>query len=178
MTNISFKACYSKDNLGKYLFGDADFLAASDLNSLNELVGTTDLDLKWADVGTLMMQNDQRIMITRSMDCFYERGLYKGNPQIYRSIKFPLIGSYGKVLGVQGISIPVSSRAMISLTKQQTACLKQLALGMTVRQIGDALGLSPKTVEHYLDAVKSKLHCESRSELILQAIERGLVGFM
>ncbi len=32
--------------------------------------------------------------------------------------------------------------------------------------------------EHYLEAVKLKLNCQTRPELILQAIERGLVIFL
>jgi DNA-binding NarL/FixJ family response regulator len=88
----------------------------------------------------------------------------------------PLYGHSGNVLGIHGLSIPVGEQCLIPLTNQQTACLKQLALGNTYKQIAHELGLSAKTVEHYLDAVKLKLNCQSRSDLILQAIERGLVG--
>jgi DNA-binding NarL/FixJ family response regulator len=56
------------------------------------------------------------------------------------------------------------------LTSQQFKCLLQLVRGMTVKQIAATLELSPKTVEHYLDAVKNKLNCSSRYELISLAL--------
>jgi DNA-binding NarL/FixJ family response regulator len=97
-------------------------------------------------------------------------------PYYFRSTKSPLIGNKGRILGVQCVSFPVSDQCLIPLTKQQMACLKELALGFTQKQMAKNLGLSQKTVEHYLDAVKNKLQCKTRSELIMQAIERGLVA--
>ena len=58
-----------------------------------------------------------------------------------------------------------------NLTSQQFKCLLHLVKGMTIKQIATELTLSPKTVEHYLDAVKIKLNCHSRSELIGAALK-------
>jgi len=58
-----------------------------------------------------------------------------------------------------------------NLTKRQLDCLLYLVKGLTIKQIGCELMLSPKTVEHYLDAVKTKLNCHTRSELIEKAFQ-------
>lgn len=138
----------------------------------------TDMDLpeqeqhapKW-------IKNDHRIMTTRVAENLFELCNCAGTLQWFRSYKTPIFGNTGNVIGITGVSIKISDDALIPLTKQQTACLKHLAFGFTHKQIAETLGLSAKTVEHYLDTVKVKLKCDSRSELILQAIERGLINF-
>ena len=57
------------------------------------------------------------------------------------------------------------------LTDRQLDCLYYLVQGMTIRQIGEVMQLSARTVEHYLEAVKSKLQCKSRAELISAALK-------
>jgi len=145
---------------------ESDFVGLS-LNELSSQEGHTE---EW-------INNTNVIIKDQVPRAFIECATRKdGATQWFRSYRSPLHGHAGKVLGVHGLSIPVSERSLIALTKQQTACLRFLALGNTYKQIAIELGLSAKTVEHYLDAVKIKLSCESRSELIMQAIERGLVG--
>lgn len=60
------------------------------------------------------------------------------------------------------------------LTQRQYDCLYFLVRGMTAKEIGKKLGLSPKTVEHYLDNIKIKLNCQKRSNLIEKALQMGM----
>lgn len=55
------------------------------------------------------------------------------------------------------------------LTDQQLECLFHLVKGKTIRKIGETMKLSHRTVEHYLEAVKIKLSCKTREELIAKA---------
>lgn len=57
-----------------------------------------------------------------------------------------------------------------SLTKRQLDCLYYLTKGMTIKEIAKSLSLSPRTVEHYLETIKDKLNCHSRSELFAKAL--------
>lgn len=61
------------------------------------------------------------------------------------------------------------------LTNRQLDCLHCLVRGMTMKQIGKTLNLSPKTVEHYLYNIRTKLHCFSRSELIGKALQMNAI---
>ncbi len=174
----SFYATYTKSDSGYYMAINEDLLTAAGANKMDDVVGRKDAELPWAQFAQIYLGNDAQVMQTRKNHIFYEKCLYQGRPQIYRATKAPIIGNTGKVLGIHGVSVLVGERCLISLTKQQTACLKFLALGNTHKQIGDHLGLAQKTVEHYLDTVKTKLRCHSRSELIMQAIERGLIDVL
>jgi DNA-binding CsgD family transcriptional regulator len=53
-----------------------------------------------------------------------------------------------------------------NFTPREKECIYQLALGQTGKQIAEALGLSYRTVEFYLDNARSKLGLERRSEII------------
>lgn len=58
----------------------------------------------------------------------------------------------------------------VELTDRQTDCLLYLVKGMTIKEIAKELNLAPKTIEHYLTTVKTKLNCHSRSSLITRAL--------
>jgi DNA-binding CsgD family transcriptional regulator len=173
---------YSKDAQGRYIYVNQTQLECAQLAaghpiSVDDILDRNDRELPWQALHAAnLIQNDGFILNTGKNQTFVETGPVDGRAGYYRSFKSPLLGRSGKIVGVQGISIPLDARCLIPLSKQQMACLKGLALGNTHKQIAHELGLSPKTVEHYLNTVKQKLNCESRSDLILQAIERGLVG--
>ena len=59
----------------------------------------------------------------------------------------------------------------VQLTKRQADCLFYLAKGMASKQIAQQLQLSPKTIEHYLTNVKTKLGCHNRAELIAKGLK-------
>jgi DNA-binding CsgD family transcriptional regulator len=59
------------------------------------------------------------------------------------------------------------------LSKQQKECLRYLVKGMSTKKIAQMLQLSPRTVEHYLDAVKTKFRCGSQMELIDKVFKLG-----
>jgi DNA-binding CsgD family transcriptional regulator len=176
VSGLSVFPCYAKDNKGLYISMNQDFLDVSCLSSANAVAGNTDEALPWGFNARTIMENDQLVIRSGQIKTFFEQSVYEGKPHLFRSRKSPLLGLSGKIIGVQCVSIPVSEKCRIPLTSQQTLCLKYLAIGFTHKQIGLKMGLSQKTVEHYLGAVKLKLNCKSRAELILQAIERGLIG--
>ena len=54
----------------------------------------------------------------------------------------------------------------VHISKQQQRCLFFLSEGMTMKEIGWELNISPRTVEFYLNLVKNKTGLRRRSELI------------
>lgn len=57
------------------------------------------------------------------------------------------------------------------LTQRQLDCLRYLVRGMTMKQIANEMSLSPRTIEHYLEAIKRKFNCHSRADIIAKAFE-------
>lgn len=58
---------------------------------------------------------------------------------------------------------------LLTLSKREKECLSLLKDGHSYHTIGLFLGLSERTIEHYLESVKTKLNLETRAELFLTA---------
>lgn len=63
----------------------------------------------------------------------------------------------------------------VVLSKRQSECLYYLLRGKSAVSIAKLLGLSPKTVEYYIDEIKNKMVCNNKAEVIEKAIEMGYI---
>lgn len=54
----------------------------------------------------------------------------------------------------------------IELTRRESQCMHLLCRGLTSKYIARKLGLSNRTVEGYIDNIRSKTNSRSKSELI------------
>lgn len=61
------------------------------------------------------------------------------------------------------------------LSKRESECLFYLLRGKTAKEIARALTLSHRTVEGYIENIKFKLCCRTKTELIGKAIDQGLL---
>ncbi len=61
------------------------------------------------------------------------------------------------------------------LTERERETLVLVAEGMSNRDIGDRLGVSPRTVEVHLSRVYKKLGASSRTEAALAAVRGGII---
>lgn len=77
----------------------------------------------------------------------------------------------GKILESASLQ---NTHDIYNLSKKELACIKQLMLGKTAKQIGKALGISPRTVEFHITNIKSKLRCYRKSEIIEFLIKNEL----
>ncbi len=57
------------------------------------------------------------------------------------------------------------------LSKRETECAYYLIRGMTYKEIGRVLDISPRTVECHIDSMKIKLNCYKRSQLVSKILE-------
>lgn len=64
------------------------------------------------------------------------------------------------------------------LTEKQRNCLFLLIRGKTVKEVASIVKLSPRTVEDHIDAMKSKLHCFSKRELVEKSINEGFLHYI
>jgi len=63
----------------------------------------------------------------------------------------------------------------LPLTERQQACLSLLIRGKTIKEIAFILGISNRTVEDHINAMKYKLGCNNKSQLIEKAIDSGFL---
>jgi two-component system response regulator NreC len=68
-----------------------------------------------------------------------------------------------------------ATRALDGLTEREQEVLEQLAEGASNAAIGEALGISPKTVARHRENIMRKLNLHSRSELVKYAIRKGII---
>lgn len=64
-----------------------------------------------------------------------------------------------------------------ALTSRELMVLRLLAGGLRDRQIANRLGLSVRTVQHYVSNILSKLEAETRTEAVRNALANGLIVF-
>jgi len=57
----------------------------------------------------------------------------------------------------------------IDLTKRESECFYLLSKGILTKKIASILGLSPKTVQIYIDKIKNKMGLVHKSELTEKA---------
>lgn len=75
---------------------------------------------------------------------------------------------------------PVSAEALrenleVTLTQRESEVLKQLAFGLTNKEIASALGLRYDTVKEHVQHVLRKLGVNDRTQAAVWAVRRGLV---
>ena len=62
------------------------------------------------------------------------------------------------------------------LTPREVEILRQLALGLSNKEIATALSIGDETVKTHVGNVLAKLQVENRAQAIVQALKRGLVS--
>lgn len=80
-----------------------------------------------------------------------------------------------RVLAAAGL--PRAARAPLpaGLSAREAEVLRLLALGLTNRQMGDELGISPKTAGHHVQHIYTKVGVSTRGAAALWAIEHGVL---
>jgi DNA-binding NarL/FixJ family response regulator len=66
--------------------------------------------------------------------------------------------------------------AVDDLTPRERDVLRQLALGRSNKDIGEALFIAEETVKTHVGHVLAKLHVENRAQATVQALKRGLIA--
>jgi DNA-binding CsgD family transcriptional regulator len=183
--NIPF-ALYWKDRKGTYLGANHFIATKGGYQETQDVLGLVDFDFTWIKEAPIFRHNDQQVIETGALGCFLEPSTHAGNMKAYAiSHKLPLKTRLNKIIGCIGLSFQIDPKTTpiplslwdhpllyntdVILSPRQIDCLYRLVLGMTIREIGESLALSYKTVEHYIETVKMKLNCSSRSQLIRKA---------
>ena len=70
---------------------------------------------------------------------------------------------------------PLDGDGLDVLSQRERQVLELVAEGLTSPQIGEQLGISPKTVARHRERIMNKLNLHSCSELVKFAIRTGLI---
>lgn len=90
----------------------------------------------------------------------------KGEPVFSPQLASLVLGEFRRLAKASG---PVEV-----LSDREREVLQYVARGHTYREIGEALFISPKTVENHVRNILSKLHLNRRQELIRFAVDHGI----
>jgi DNA-binding NarL/FixJ family response regulator len=91
-----------------------------------------------------------------------------GEPVFSPQLAALLIGEYRRLAtsGPTGSTLP--------LTEREREVLAHIARGESYKAVGEALFISPKTVENHVRNTMAKLHLSRRHELIRWAVDHGI----
>ncbi len=147
----------------------ADFNLAHFINLVERHPGYIDLYCFGANANNPGIMNFylNKMDILEKFKCYFKE---ESSNLINKALKSKVILSDNMLPPYKGL-LEYPSYALDSnqLTDRQADCLYYLVNGMSIKQIAKRLILSPRTVEHYLEAVKMKMGCESRVELFEKA---------
>ena len=98
------------------------------------------------------------------------RAASRGEAYIHPSLQRKLIGDY-----VSRTDGGDHGSNLADLTERELEVLRLIVDGLTSREIGESLVISPNTVERHRQNIMSKLGLHNRAELVRYAISKGLV---
>jgi len=169
---------YWKDCNGRYLGANQAYISKLHQekrlpNNTTTIIGLSDRDLFPDRVATNFVQNDEFVIKQQQAKTFIERS-YSTSHYQHRllSRKCPLLID-GKLCGVIGKTHDFSSirvnQEQVELTSREWQVYVTILYSMTAKEAAEIIGISDKTIEKYIAALKTKLNCYRRSELITLA---------
>ena len=173
------------------------------LKSVHNMIGKTDYDLCWSQSAHLFMKHEQDALSGKEYSTLIPLKNSSGENKLFLHTKIGKKDANNKIVGITCHSVevfcPKWNEYMILLEKNSPIQVKQyyfhnenssqltgrekeilfyIARGKSNKIIANALRLSVRTIEHYLENLKNKLHYKTRAELISFAIQNGFLAFL
>lgn len=162
---------FIKNKRNQYLWANDFFVQKSaGFNSLNEIVNKRDHHFSWKDYTDELIANDKLLFDSVKDINVNERILrHDGTYVDIVSKKCPVFDNKQKIIGLLGFSLelPKPSCSKI-LSQREFTVVLLMSEGFTDKQIGQKCGLSPRTVEFYLNNAKRKIGVTTRAQLIVR----------
>jgi PAS domain S-box-containing protein len=102
----SSNVIYLKDREGKYLLVNQEHKKL--FGRMGEIIGKTDYEFFPKEVARVLRDYDAQVWEDESTHVFTEVVSHEDGPHTYRSVKFPLKNSQGKMLAMGGISTDIT----------------------------------------------------------------------
>lgn len=180
-----------KDKSLRFLSCSEGVAELAGVDSPYQMIGKTDDDFMWSNRSQFYRKEEDIALSGRELQQIQTQKTVKGVINIFVT-KSPLYNLSRKIVGTVGSSIDIShyfitkkdikivdSGALIRqkyyLTKREVEVLKLLLYGYTNKLVATQLHISIRTVESHVDAIKQKLGCQHKHQILKQAILSGLL---
>jgi two-component system nitrate/nitrite response regulator NarL len=95
------------------------------------------------------------------------RAIHEGEAYVSPGLAAKLLGMRGRTLAAER-----RSQRFVDLTEREEEILRLVCQGQSNKEIGDNIGLTEKTVKHYMTNILQKLHARNRVEAAMIAKQR------
>lgn len=102
--------------------------------------------------------------------------VYQGEAMIAPGMAVKLLDEFAGVSNPSASHEPSPAAGQAALSEREQQVLQLVAAGLSNKEIGLKLSLSPHTIKAHLRSILDKLHLRSRSEAAAWAARRGLTG--
>ena len=105
------------------------------------------------------------------IDCL--EGVMEGTPPFSPGLADKLLAEFGRLATASRIAgIPPAGPT--ALTDRQRQVLELVAAGLTYKEVGARLNLSPRTIKYHMGEIMAVLHLEHRAQVLAYAGRAGL----
>lgn len=101
-------------------------------------------------------------------------GLAQGEAPLSRGLAAKLLQEFAHSADRVADLATTAENETKELTDRQKQVLALIAQGLTYRQVGDALGLTERTVKYHMGEIIKRLHLRNRAQVIAFAARTGL----
>lgn len=192
---------FSKDRHGRFLACNDAFAELAGVDSAHAIQGMHDKQMPWRDIAHAFHATDRLALRGSNLINFSETIFNKDQKLTILTSKTQLLNTKRETIGITGSFIDISGYRLIRqpehkpicydadkqryyftttpfkgiyLTQKEYAVFKELLLGLTAKSIARHLDSSIKTIEHHIEAIRHKLQCHSKHEVISTAVMLGL----
>lgn len=191
---------WAKDINYKYIYCNENYARAAGLDSPEQIVGRSDDAMPWRKQADFFRKGDFDVFQGKSRINVPEVEITVNKIADILVTENQLLNKSGKCVGLVGSYIDITGQRLIKkvgyfndkegryylgpdldnvyLTLREIEVLKRILLGYSARQIGETIGISRKTVEGYIENLRTKLQSGSKGEIIATAIQFGLTQIL
>lgn len=196
---------FIKDLESRFLYANHIFCKLLPITGVEEILGRNDSELPWkTGQGEYFMAMDQALIKTGKLPVYsqiandkiiygskelvyskeQQQQVIFGHFKIMPTIEFPtenilikaITGNLNELFGNQR-HFKISMPHPVNLSLREAQCLLLTIAGKTAQQIADKLCISKRTVEAHMLSARTKMDCDSKSEMIEKAICAGFLNF-
>lgn len=184
---------FQKDSNGRYQYCNARFAQLAGLTSQQEIVGLTDMDFPWYQQAAFFKRVLNFVLAGNSWMNRIQSLLIEDQCHNILISVFPRV-ECGELKGIMGSFIDMADikpanilnesnplqlmqsnvQGYDDLTKSERKVLHALLTGHSNEAIGQELHLAKRTIDSYVEIIKSKLACASKAEVIAFSYRSGL----